>query len=164
MTSTAVGFKQKNDVIITKRILKATNAKAWSNFAQKVGTVKNISYRLKFRKEFFQNSTIGGLRLVFGLNPLSKHFRILWLFMWLMVVAYAFWLCSNSIIIYLKFDVKTSIRFEEVDELEFPAITICNENMFRRSFAGGSFFAMMAMANFFAKNPKDIYKMALEVS
>lgn len=117
-----------------------------------------------FRKRFFEYTTIGGLRYVFGRKPLSKPYRLLWFCMWLTIVCYASYLCSQSMIKYLQYYVKTTIRYETVGQMEFPAITICSENMFRKSAIGGSLFAMLALAEFQSEGPEAIAKLVNEVS
>lgn len=118
---------------------------------------------VRISKQFFENATIGGLRRLFGEHPLKMPYSMMWAVMWLCAVGYAFYLNILTIIIYCKFDVKTKITYETADEFNFPAITMCNENIFRRSVVGGSFLAMVMLASYVTTDTKRISRIAVEV-
>lgn len=119
---------------------------------------------IKFSKQFFDDTTIGGLRQILGHKPLNKYARFLWTLMWTSMVGVACTLCFNSVSKYLSYDIKDSLRYQAFESLNFPAITFCNQNSFKKSAVGGSFAIMLALAATGSTDPKEVGRIAMEVS
>lgn len=101
---------------------------------------------------FCDNTAIVGLRHIGGKKRVKNFYSVIWVVVWLSQLALCTWLCSDLVLRYLKFNTKTSTTYNTVDELPFPAITICNQNTFRRTMVGGNMAIMVAMASYYAKN------------
>lgn len=114
-------------------------------------------------KDFCDATSIVGLRFIGGRKPTNGFRRFLWLLIWITMFGLCSWQCANIIQTYLKSNVKTSTTFQTVSSINFPAITICNQNIFRRSVVGGSAELMIALATFFARNASEVSLMIKEV-
>lgn len=86
-------------------------------------------------KEFFENSTVDGLRYVFGH---SRKRRLFWIGLLGFAFSMTIWSGVNSILIYQRFDVSTTVVYESFGERDYPAISICTENLFKRSKVGSN--------------------------
>lgn len=125
----------------------ATNNKTWGRFCDK--------------------TSIHGLHYIGGTNPPKKiKWRILWGIIWISMFGICVWLCMKIVNTYLQANVVTSSTFVWQKELEFPSITICSENIFKKSKVGNSWQLMKIMATFssLSENQEDIEKLAMEVS
>ncbi|CAH1254342.1 ASIC5 [Branchiostoma lanceolatum] len=58
--------------------------------------------------------------------------RILWLLLFLFSLGYATYLIATSLIDFLSWGTVTDVKLEFTDQLEFPAVTICNFNKFEK--------------------------------
>eukprot|EP00058_Branchiostoma_floridae_P010490 XP_002595978.1 hypothetical protein BRAFLDRAFT_96751 [Branchiostoma floridae] len=58
--------------------------------------------------------------------------RILWLLLFLFSLGYATYLIATSIIDFISWGTVTDLKLEFTDQLEFPAVTICNFNKFEK--------------------------------
>ncbi|RMZ95146.1 acid-sensing ion channel 5 [Brachionus plicatilis] len=79
-------------------------------------------------KEWSQNISVQGIpNIVREKNPIVRG---MWLVLFLASNALCILTIAVSVIIYLKYDVVTTIRVVEKDFLPFPAVTVCNTNPF----------------------------------
>lgn len=111
---------------------------------------------LKTWKDFCNSTTFAGVRLIGGKASGKGIIRILFICVWLSQLALCAWLSCKIFIRYLQYDVATSTTFEVAQELPFPAITICNQNMFRKSVIGGNAVMMYAISAFYANNADEV--------
>lgn len=84
-------------------------------------------------REFFDHSTFVGLRLIDGTRIKSKIWSIIYLIFWILCLVYSFWRCQSVLKMYHSDKLKTTIGYNERQKVQFPAISICNMNTFRRS-------------------------------
>lgn len=87
---------------------------------------------------FCEHTTIQGLKFIFRRKPLKLPYQMIWIVIWLAMFGLAMWLCTCSTLRYLQYGVKTHMYYEKADELTFPAITFCNQNLVKRSIVGSS--------------------------
>lgn len=97
-------------------------------------------------RDFCDTTSIHGLRYIGGNNPPPIGYRIIWGVIWIIMFVLCIWLCTNSIQQYLAYDVNTATTFQVVAQIDFPGITVCNENLYRRSRVGQSFEFMKTLA------------------
>lgn len=97
-------------------------------------------------RDFCDTTSIHGLRYIGGNNPPPLGYRIIWGVIWVIMFVLCIWLCTNSIQTYLAYDVNTATTFQVVEKIDFPGITICNENQYRRTVVGNSFEFMKTLA------------------
>lgn len=82
-------------------------------------------------RSFCSETTVHGLsRTVASRSRKEKGF---WLIVLLFCTGFAFYQISGLIIIYLQYPVDVKLEFRHSNELEFPAITLCNNNPFKKS-------------------------------
>ncbi len=62
--------------------------------------------------------------------------RLFWATLILAADAYLAYMIVTNVIRFLEFDVDTVVGVKYVPDLNFPAVTICNFNQFRRSKVG----------------------------
>lgn len=76
--------------------------------------------------EYFCDSTsIHGLVYIHRVkNILVKLF---WIVCWFLMLSFILYFSTKSIIQYVRFDVNTKMVYETLEEIEFPAITFCNQ-------------------------------------
>ena len=94
----------------------------------------DASPRLKSRsprhmvKEFVDNTTLHGIRYAF----MERHFlvRFIWAVLVLISGAYYLYTVRTAFQKYYDRPVNTVLKHEHVDEMDFPAVTICSRNMF----------------------------------
>lgn len=132
---------------------------------------KKEFYWLKIKKElsrtwtdFCTDTAIVGLRFIGGKRQSKGIFRWLWIILWLSQFGLCCWLSASLFERYLKYDTKSSTTYLQQAELSFPAITICNQNMFRRSVIGGDIGAIIAMSSYFANDLSEIPKLVPQVN
>ena len=82
-------------------------------------------------REFVQNTTLHGLRYVF-LRGRPKLLRALWLLLIMAAACFYLSIVYGAVSKFIARPMSTSIRTEYVDELEFPAVTICPLNKLSR--------------------------------
>lgn len=105
----------------------------------------------KIWTKFFRESTFGGLHFVAGFGYNSLICNIVWILLFLLSTSLMIYSVIDICARYFQYDVNT-LEYHEVDEeLDFPAITFCNQNEYKKSVIGGSMTAMIAMAANFAK-------------
>lgn len=83
---------------------------------------------------FFDQTSIHGIRYIFG--HYDKLLKILWALLFLTCFSFMTWRGVTSIQQYLQNNVTVSMVYQPFDVLDFPAVTICNENMFLRDKLG----------------------------
>lgn len=81
---------------------------------------------------FVENSTLHGMHYVFS-SPTTFR-RILWAFFLLSGMVYFSFQSSKLLKKYFSYPVATKVTLVYEKEPEFPSVTICNFNMFRKSF------------------------------
>jgi len=84
-------------------------------------------------KEILYNST--GQGLVKILHNQYKTVQIMWIVTLVCSSTLCFFLITNNVLNFLKFDVNTKTRKITQIPMLFPTITICNKNMFQTSYA-----------------------------
>ena len=79
-------------------------------------------------KEFVDNTTLHGIRYAF----MERHFlvRFIWAVLVLISGAYYLYTVRTAFQKYYDRPVNTVLKHEHVDEMDFPAVTICSRNMF----------------------------------
>lgn len=115
----------------------------------------------KLLKLFCEYTTIHGF---YHLNR-SKGFilRLLWVTIILAMLSCTIWLCSVSLMHYLKFGIKTSETYTTDSEFKFPAITFCNQFPGKRSVIGTNSLILFALLNFLIINSTDVNRAFQEV-
>ena len=81
--------------------------------------------------DFVDNTTLHGLRYIF-----RKRFpplRLVWFFILVIAGSYYIFALHNAVKKYLSFPVSTVLDQRYFTEMEFPAVTICPQDMFLRS-------------------------------
>ncbi|XP_033108975.1 acid-sensing ion channel 5-like [Anneissia japonica] len=88
--------------------------------------------KISLESEFATSTTLHGLQYI----ATSKRFifKLLWVLIFMAGLSLCVWQISLRIQEYLLFNVNTEINLTFVDELEFPALTICNFNRYRSSY------------------------------
>ncbi|KXJ28002.1 Acid-sensing ion channel 2 [Exaiptasia diaphana] len=79
-------------------------------------------------QEFLHSLTLHGFRFIFEPGPIFR--RIVWLGILLCAVSMVFNQSRKSIGKYLAYPITTSVQVEFLEEITFPAVTICNFNLF----------------------------------
>ncbi|XP_071951626.1 acid-sensing ion channel 2-like [Antedon mediterranea] len=90
-----------------------------------------MSDKQSLEAEFATNTTLHGLQYIVT----SKRwiFKLLWVLVFLTGLGLCVWQISLRFKEYRMFNVNTEINLTFVNELDFPAVTICNFNRYRRS-------------------------------
>lgn len=105
---------------------------------------------------FCEHTSIHGLHYIYSSqHERKRRYRVIWTLVFLIMVSITTWNCTNNVIAYLNFDIKTSYSYETKKELAFPAITLCDENTFRKSVVANTPFVLL-MSTITAKALKDI--------
>ena len=71
---------------------------------------------------------------VYVLPVRSTHpvfYRVLWIAMILAALAVFMYYLSDRLILYFEYQKTVNVEVNYVDSMEFPAISICNENVFK---------------------------------
>ena len=71
-----------------------------------------------------------------SLFSLFSSFRLIWVVMLLGMSSLLLWFSTQQFILFLSYPTSTRVTVRELRPLPFPAVTICNLNQFRRSYAG----------------------------
>ncbi|XP_033108977.1 acid-sensing ion channel 5-like [Anneissia japonica] len=100
-----------------------------------------VEENLSLENEFATSTSLHGLQYI----STSKRFifKLLWALIFLTGFGLCLWQISLRIQEYLLFNVNTEVNLTFVDELEFPALTICNFNRYRNSYLTGNDPVMM---------------------
>lgn len=93
-------------------------------------------------KDFVENSTLHGMHCIISSQTTFR--RIIWTLFLLVGVGYFSYQSSVLLEKYLSFPVTTKTTLELEDEPEFPAVTICNFNMLRKSVVESNNFTEVA--------------------
>lgn len=153
--------KKKNPARLFYRVnIEGKNAKQKNEKILISKSKKNSTF---IWKNFCDATSFVGLKFIGGNKPAKRVIWWIWCILWLSQFLLCAWLSSDLFIQYLQYDIKTSTTYNNVDRLPFPAITICNQNTFRRSRAGGSMIFMYYIASFFAKSKEEMMDMMLQV-
>ena len=107
--------------------------------AQEVAKTRAIKEKWKGYVEY---ATLHGIRHVFSSSVIFR--RVLWAILFLSGVGYVSFQCTRLVEEYLKYPVNTKISLRRESPIEFPAVTICNFNIFRKSLVDGSGFDTVA--------------------
>lgn len=97
-------------------------------------------------KGFCEATSIHGLRYIYGNDQGKKRYPFIWAFVVFLMTALTVYQCREQLNLYLQFKTKITTTSKIMNELEFPAITFCNENTFRKSVVGAkdSFIYLMS--------------------
>ena len=102
---------------------------------------KSVVIKQKW-KDFVENSTLHGMHCIISSQTTFR--RIIWTLFLLVGVGYFSYQSSVLLEKYLSFPVTTKTTLELEDEPEFPAVTICNFNMLRKSVVESNNFTEVA--------------------
>lgn len=95
---------------------------------------KTIAIREKWNN-YVESATLHGIQYVFTSSTVWR--RVLWAFFLLSGIGYFSVQSSKLLKEYFSYPVNTKISLEYETSPEFPAVTICNFNMFRQSIIDG---------------------------
>lgn len=115
-------------------------------------TMANQTTGNNYNRKFFDGTSIHAVHFVFGLQ---RKYRKSWGALCLVSLACLLWLAINNIRLYQKHDIATNWVYQNSSEIDFPAISICNENVVKRSFVGPIPVALDAMSSFFVERASD---------
>ncbi|KAJ7377745.1 Acid-sensing ion channel 2 [Desmophyllum pertusum] len=101
------------------------NGIAWTQQPSKSAAIK------KTWNSFVESSTLHGMRYVFT-SPTTFR-RILWAFFLLSGMGYFSFHSSKLLEKYFSYPIATKVTLVHEKEPDFPSVTICNFNMFRKS-------------------------------
>jgi hypothetical protein len=82
----------------------------------------------KMWQDFLHSLTLHGFRFIFEPGPIFR--RIVWLAILLCAIGMVTFQSKKSIQKYIDHPITTSVQVEFLDEIAFPAVTICNFNLF----------------------------------
>ena len=80
---------------------------------------------------YVESATLHGLQHIFSSRAILR--RILWAFFLVMSIGHFSFQCTLLIKKYFSYPVNTKVTLDYETSSEFPAVTICNFNMFRQS-------------------------------
>lgn len=106
-------------------------AKKKDDDAEDVDNDKDIESRTIFQmwQDFLHSLTLHGFRFIFESDgPIFR--RIIWVIILLCAIGMVTYQSKKSIQKYLDHPITTSVQVEFLDEIAFPAVTICNFNLF----------------------------------
>lgn len=83
-------------------------------------------------EKFAEETTLHGIRYVTN-NRLHKARRFLWFVLLLVVAIWLVFGITSGVRKYFEYPVTTLVKFSYVKSIDFPAVTLCNYNQFRRS-------------------------------
>lgn len=110
-----------------------------------------LSEILKSCREYCNSSTVGGLKYICGSKKkVSLRHRVYFTICFIVCFLCTAYHCCSSIQDYLKYDLKTTIQYNTVRKLDFPAVTICNANRARKSVVGQDDFILASAAVLFS--------------
>lgn len=118
--------------IITDKRMDADDVKEFN------GGYKNPHYKETEKKysrniwdQFVGQSTLHGLHYLFEKRPLPQ--RLVWLILHAFMCSLFLWQTLTLALDYLDYNVSSTIEFVTERESSFPAVTLCNFNMYRKS-------------------------------
>lgn len=95
---------------------------------------ENDSFQIsQIWKSFFNYSTIDGLYLIYGSRVSAKVARIASLVFLIIASICCLYQCCDFLQMYLRVPLKTSMVYQPVNELTFPAITFCHTFVYKRT-------------------------------
>lgn len=107
---------------------------------------KELENENRISKEFISTCTLHGLHYIF--DKRRTYQRILWLLVMLLMLGLFLWQASMLLASYLQYKVISRMEIAYNRRVEFPVITICNENMYRKSVINGTDFEKLTMAKY----------------
>ena len=84
--------------------------------------------------QFGHETTFHGVRYIFKRNAFIVR-RILWIVMFVGCVSICLWQISNAVQQYFRYDTVNTVSIMRHSSLKLPAVSICNINQIRRSYA-----------------------------
>lgn len=87
--------------------------------------LKNLEKELE---QFGNNSTIHGISHIF--NSPKSLVKVIWTFIFLLCFSFSLVLLSQTIINYLSYKTSSKLAVKIHNEIDFPAVTICNRNYY----------------------------------
>ena len=100
----------------------------YTNIHKKAERKRGASY---IWNEFIQQSTLHGLHYLFEKRPAIQRF--FWLILQGLMSVLFLWQTLTLALDYLEYNVTSTIEFVTEKESNFPAVTLCNFNMYRNS-------------------------------
>ena len=82
---------------------------------------------------FTDETTCHGLRNVFSPNQ-SKLRRRMWILIMMVCITVCVYVAASAVVTYFSFPANSAIQVHYVDELPFPAVTVCNVNPVKKSY------------------------------
>lgn len=108
---------------------------------------------IEILKDFCEATTVHGL---LHLSRTKCPLKFLWIILCGVMLFCTVWYCTMSVLQYLRFDIKTTITYENLQELDFPAVTFCNQFQYRRSVIGSNPMILIPMTMLMAGNIKEL--------
>lgn len=90
-----------------------------------------MSEKYKFSriwKMFCESTAVHGLIYIYKTKLPTKA---VWIMVWFLMFFFAYYFTMRSIYQYYHYNVKTTMVYNTVPEIEFPAITLCNQFFLR---------------------------------
>lgn len=87
---------------------------------------------------FGNETTIHGMSYIFTSKPRHYCSRVFWLLLEIVMTTLVILQCKMTIDTYLSYESSVRFKYDVNSEINFPAITICSENLFRRSMVGSN--------------------------
>ncbi|XP_028407183.1 acid-sensing ion channel 4-A-like isoform X2 [Dendronephthya gigantea] len=114
------------------RIMDADDVKEFNGGYQKPHYKdKRQRYSRNIWDQFVAQSTLHGLHYVFEKRPVPQ--RLFWLILNALMFSLFLWQTLNLALAFLDYNVSSTIEFVTERESSFPAVTLCNFNMYRKS-------------------------------
>jgi len=120
----------KQSPFVTSNVFKSSKVIPECKEVSSVKPSKSVAMKQKW-DNFVGSSTLHGLQHVFTSRTLAR--RILWTLFLLAGIAWFSLQTSKLLKKYFSYPVATKVNLIYEDAPEFPAVTICNFNMFRKS-------------------------------
>lgn len=135
----------------------------WRNFYH-CALLKTLIFTNKFKvawRKFRKCTSFHGLSLI---RRSKFPWNILWLLYYLIIIYITTRFCTTSLIRYLCYDVKTSMTYDTVPKMQFPAITLCNIFPLIKSLGGTNPTLLFGLEALLIKNMSDLSRVINEVT
>lgn len=111
-------------------------------------------------REFCKCNAIHGLSLI---RRSKFPWILLWIIFYLGIVYITGQFCIKSLFRYLRFEVKTSMVYDTVPKIRFPAVTMCNKFSLLKSIAGTNPVILMSFVGLLIRNISQLAQVFDEV-
>lgn len=117
--------------------------------------MNNTNRRHRILNDFFDSTSIHGL---YQIRHATFAMKIVWAIFFLSMLSFSLFFCSKSVILYLRRDIHTKLKYQTTNEIKFPAITFCNQFSLKAE-AGSNLLILMIYETLLAKRAEDISSM-----